>query len=159
VSWRIFDAGRIMANVRLQRAGTEEAELSYRNTILTALREVEDALVKYATEQNRRNQLNEELSQNRRALDLARDRYNRGLADFLSVLDAEKNALSTEDLFAQSSVSVSTNLVALYGNNPATLHRAGMTFKVGRLIEGISLACMPLPAQNYFYPGSGSYTI
>jgi outer membrane protein, multidrug efflux system len=114
VTWRIFDAGRIMANIQLQRANEQEAVLQYRNTILKALREVEDALVSYATEQTRRNHLAEELKQNRQALELARKLYDQGLADFLTVLDAERNAYSTEDAVARSDEAVSTDLIALY---------------------------------------------
>jgi outer membrane protein TolC len=68
----------------------------------------------YATEQTRRNHLAEELKQDQQALDLARNRYDRGLIDFLSVLDAERSTLFAQDAFAQSSLSVSADLIALY---------------------------------------------
>jgi len=114
VAWRIFDAGRIMANIHLQEANKQEAALQYRGAILKALREVEDALTGYASERVRRNHLSEELRQDQRVLELARQRYDKGLADFLIVLDAERNVLASQDAMARSEVSVATELVALY---------------------------------------------
>jgi multidrug efflux system outer membrane protein len=45
---------------------------------------------------------------------IARDRYKQGLTDFLQVLDAQRQLLSTEDDLAQSDQAIATNLVALY---------------------------------------------
>jgi NodT family efflux transporter outer membrane factor (OMF) lipoprotein len=114
VAWRIFDAGRILSNIRLQEANAQEASLEYQNTILKALREVEDALVAYASEHVRQNHLLDELKQDQQALILARQRYDKGLADFLDVLDAERAVFAAQDSVAQSTVSISTDLVALY---------------------------------------------
>lgn len=114
VSWPVFAAGRIRANITLQRANHQEALLQYRNTILTALQEVEDALAGYATQQARRSALRDALSQSRQTLDLARDQYQHGLSDFLTVLDAQRTVLAAQDALAQSNQSVATDLVALY---------------------------------------------
>jgi NodT family efflux transporter outer membrane factor (OMF) lipoprotein len=114
VTWRIFDAGEILSNIRLQKALTAEADLQFRSTLLKALQEVEDDLVMYATEQERYNQLNTAWKQNQLALELSRRRYERGLVSFLEVLDAERNVLSTQDQLAQASLSRITDLVALY---------------------------------------------
>jgi multidrug efflux system outer membrane protein len=94
VTWRIFDAGRVISNIQLQRANKQEAALQYRVTILKALQEVEDALVNYANEQKRRNDLAEATVQNKLSLEFARARYAHGLVSFLEVLDAERNFLS-----------------------------------------------------------------
>lgn len=53
VTWRVFDAGRIFNNIKMQKASRQEAVLQYRNTILTALQDVEDALTSYATDKTR----------------------------------------------------------------------------------------------------------
>ena len=50
----------------------------------------------------------------RRALDLAKARYTQGVADFLTVLDAQRTALATELQLSDSTTVVSANLVALY---------------------------------------------
>jgi NodT family efflux transporter outer membrane factor (OMF) lipoprotein len=114
VTWRIFDAGRIMANIKLQKVKQQETVLQFRNTILTALQEVEDALVAYATEQTRRADLVEALNQSQQSLSLARQQYEHGLTSFLNVLDAERTVFSAEDNLAQSDQTISTDLVALY---------------------------------------------
>ncbi len=114
VTWPIFSAGRIRSNVALQRANQQAAVLAYRNTILAALQEVEDALAIYATQQARRTSLTEALHQSRRALDIPQDQYKNGLVDFLTVLEAQRSVLAAQDSLAQSDESVSTDLVALY---------------------------------------------
>jgi outer membrane protein TolC len=114
VTWRIFDAGRVISNIQLQKANKQEAALQYRATILKALQEVEDALVNYATEQRRRNDLADATSQNKLSLELTHARYEHGLVSFLEVLDAERSFLSSQDSLAQSDLAVTTDLVALY---------------------------------------------
>ncbi|HXS68898.1 MAG TPA: TolC family protein, partial [Candidatus Polarisedimenticolia bacterium] len=114
VVWRVFDAGRIISNVALQKANRSESELQYRDTILTALREVEDALVAYATEQEHCNALAEALRQNQDALGLVRNQYKNGLANFLEVLDAQRSVLSSEDQLTEANETLGTDLVALY---------------------------------------------
>lgn len=114
VVWRVFDAGRIISNVALQKANRQESVLQYRQTILTALREVEDALVVYATEKEHRNALADALNKNRESLNLVRDRYQHGLENFLAVLDAQRSVLATQDQLAQSDASLATDLVTLY---------------------------------------------
>lgn len=114
VTWRVFDAGRIISNVALQKELQRESVWQYRNTILTALREVEDALVAYASEQEHRAALAEALKQNQDALALIRNQYEHGLANFLDVLDAQRSVFSSEDQLTQSDQTVATDLVTLY---------------------------------------------
>jgi NodT family efflux transporter outer membrane factor (OMF) lipoprotein len=114
VTWPAFDAGRIVSNIRLQEANRDESLLQYRVTILSALREVEDALVTYACEQSRRASLAEALNEGRRSFEVAREQYEHGLATFLNVLDAQRNILAAQDALAQSEQTACTDLVALY---------------------------------------------
>jgi NodT family efflux transporter outer membrane factor (OMF) lipoprotein len=114
VTWRIFDAGRIASNIKLQKAGKQEAVLQYRNTILMALQEVEDALVSTAMDQARRSDLVESLNQSQQSLMLAKQQYDHGLVSFLNVLDAERTALKAEDDLTQADENTSMDLVALY---------------------------------------------
>lgn len=114
VDWPVFDAGRIRANVRLREAARRESLLQYRTTVLAAFREVDDELVAYTTEQTRRAALKEAVNQDRRALEIAQDQYRHGLADFLTVLDAQRAVLAAQDSLTQSDQTVATDLVALY---------------------------------------------
>jgi NodT family efflux transporter outer membrane factor (OMF) lipoprotein len=114
VSWPIFDAGRIRGNIAVQNAREEQAVATYEQSVLTALQEVEDALVSYAKEEARRRQLADAADANRRAVDLANQLYAAGRTDFLSVLQAQRDLFASQDALIQSTSTVSTNLVALY---------------------------------------------
>jgi outer membrane protein, multidrug efflux system len=114
VSWRILDAGQLWANVRIQRARREESYIQYRQTVLQALSDVEDALVGYHQEQARREALQRSVEANRRAVNLAKQLNQAGVVDFLNVLTAEQSLYLADDQLAQSEQAVSTDLVALY---------------------------------------------
>jgi multidrug efflux system outer membrane protein len=114
VSWPIFDAGRIRENVEVQKELTRQAATSYQSAVLNALREVEDALASYRTEQLRRTALADAVDASREAVDLARQQYEKGVIDFLEVLDAQRSLLEAEDVLAQSDSAISMDLVSLY---------------------------------------------
>jgi outer membrane protein, multidrug efflux system len=114
VQWRIFDAGRIRANVRVQTAKEEEALAVYEKTVLTSLQDVENALVAYAQEQVRYRSLKDEVEADQRAVELANELYTKGLADFLNVLDAQRSLFQAQDQLVESQKTVSQDLVALY---------------------------------------------
>jgi NodT family efflux transporter outer membrane factor (OMF) lipoprotein len=113
-TWRIFDAGAIRQNIELQSALQEQYLIAYEASVLNALQEVENALVAYAEEQNRRQSLTETTLAAQRAAELARYKYQTGLADFNNVLDAQRSLLSFQDQLAQSDGTVTSNLVRLY---------------------------------------------
>jgi outer membrane protein, multidrug efflux system len=110
----IFDAGRRRANVRVQDARAREAAVTYASTVLQALHEADNALTAYDSEQTRRGALESTAAQDRVALGLAEQRFRAGVASFLDVLDAERTLQQNELLLADSSASVSIDLVALY---------------------------------------------
>ena len=114
VQWRIFDAGRIRANIRVQNARQEQALDAYEQTVLTAFEEVENGLAAYANEQIRRNSLEDAVTSSRNSLDLANKLYANGLTDFLHVLDAERSLYQAQDSLVQSDRTVSADLVSLY---------------------------------------------
>jgi multidrug efflux system outer membrane protein len=114
VSWPIFSAGSIRANIRVQNEVQEQAAIFYEQSVLGALRDVESSLVAYAREQQRRVALRDAVAANRRRVDLARTLYAGGETDSLNVLDAQRSLLVSEDALAQSDRTVATNLVSLY---------------------------------------------
>jgi NodT family efflux transporter outer membrane factor (OMF) lipoprotein len=114
VSWSLFQSGRIRSNIEMQKALEEQSFIAYQQTVLAALEEVENALIASEKEQERRTALVQALDANRKAVDLATQLYSQGQTDFLSVLDAQRSLYSSEDALAQSTRTVSTNLVALY---------------------------------------------
>ena len=114
VQWELFQAGSIRANVRVQNARQEQALDSCQQTVLVALEDAENALTAYAREQTRRKSLAQSVRANERALELATQLYNNGLADFLGVLDSERSLFAAQDALVQSDQAVSLDLVQLY---------------------------------------------
>jgi len=114
VSWPIFDAGRIRANIHVQDESQAQALSAYEQTLLIALQDVEDALAAYSREQLRRQALAEAVAANRQAVDLATQQYQQGVVDFLTVLEAQRALYGAEDALAQSDEQIAADLVALY---------------------------------------------
>jgi NodT family efflux transporter outer membrane factor (OMF) lipoprotein len=113
-AWTVFDGGSIRQNIKLQTAKQEEALSFYESTVLSALKDVEGALVAYANEQTRRDSLAAALTAGRSAFELARFQYNSGLVSFQTVLDTQQSLLSTQDQLAVSQAKVTSNLISLY---------------------------------------------
>jgi outer membrane protein TolC len=114
VSVPIFEGGQLRATLELRKAQQREAAVSYQKVVLQALGEVDNALSAYADEQQRHDSLAATARDGQTALDLSRDLYGRGLADFLKVLDAQRTLLSARQQLADSGTTLSTDLVALY---------------------------------------------
>jgi outer membrane protein, multidrug efflux system len=114
VSWPVFDTGRIRSNIEEQKALAEQSVIVYRQTVLAALQETENALIASVKEQEHRKALVDAVAANRKAVELATKLYAEGQTDFLNVLDAQRSLYATEDSLVQSNGTVSTNLVALY---------------------------------------------
>jgi NodT family efflux transporter outer membrane factor (OMF) lipoprotein len=110
----IFQGGLLKSTLYLREAQQEEAAVFYQKTVLQAWHDVDNALTAYQTEQARRDQLVLAVAQNERALTLAQSRYQEGVSDFLTVLVAQTNLLSSQQQLADSTTTVSENLVALY---------------------------------------------
>lgn len=125
VSWPIFDANRIRSVIDVRNAQQEQAEATYERTVLGALEEVHNAIVAFASEQERRLALVHAVEADRTAAEVARGQYKQGVIDFLGVLDAERSLYESEDQLADSNRLVTTSLVSLYkalagGWDPAT---------------------------------------
>jgi outer membrane protein TolC len=114
IQWSLFAGGRIRANIEVQSARQEQAAIRFEQALLGALREVEDALVARSRERLRRDELARSVSAQRRALELANERYLQGLADFLSVLDAQRSLYAAQDALARSEQALATSAIALY---------------------------------------------
>jgi NodT family efflux transporter outer membrane factor (OMF) lipoprotein len=112
--WRLLDAGRIRANIRVQNARQEQALSQYEKTVLGSLEEVENALTAYAQENFRRQALSRAVASSQQALDISSQLYQNGLADYLRVLEAQRSVYQNQDALAQSDAAVALSLVALY---------------------------------------------
>ncbi|WP_407927849.1 efflux transporter outer membrane subunit [Izhakiella capsodis] len=110
----IFQGGRLVSSVKLARADQASAALGYRQTVLNALQEVENALVSYHADQQRVASLNETVDAQQSAFDLARDSYSKGLSSFIEVLDAQRQLAQTRQQLVLARMQSSVDLVALY---------------------------------------------
>ena len=114
VSGSLLDGGAALAQVRVQEASAEQVRLNYQATVLTALTEVEDALVALRGDRERLVQLRIAAEAANNAALLANDRYQSGLIDFQTVLETQRTLLSTQDSVASTRASLSANHVRLY---------------------------------------------
>ena len=114
LQWDLLQAGRIRANIRVHNARQEQALDFYQQTVLTALEDAENALTAYAGEQVRRESLSRSVQADQQALELSKQLYQSGLADFLRVLDSERSLYALQDELVQSDQAISLNLVQLY---------------------------------------------
>ncbi len=110
----IFEGGQLKYTLDLRKVQQQEAAVTYQQTVLRAFHEVDNALTAYAAEQRRRDELAKAVAQGRQALGLARQQYTQGLSNFLDVLTAQRTLYSAEQQYADSTTTVSTNLVQLY---------------------------------------------
>ncbi|MFD2257574.1 efflux transporter outer membrane subunit [Luteolibacter algae] len=90
----IFNAGRIRAQIEGQDAAEERAFQNYRASILTALSEVEDALIACRRTSEKIGTLEKAATAARSAADLAAKKYTAGVIDITPVLDTQRNDLA-----------------------------------------------------------------
>lgn len=114
ITWPIFAGGSIRQNIELQSALQEQALIAYEAAVLTALEEVENALIAYAEEQKRRESLRDAVEAAKQAAFLAKIKYEGGLADFTTVLETQRSFLSYQDQLTQSEGTITANLVRLF---------------------------------------------
>ncbi len=114
ITWAALDLGRVRAAIKAAKASAELQLATYEKTVLTALEETENALVDFGRQQAQRDHLAASAHSSALAVDLANQRYESGMADFLTVLDAERTQLAVEDELAQSQTRTVTALVAVY---------------------------------------------
>src|SRR5690606_19331531 len=114
IDWSFLDIGRVRARIAAADADAAENLATYEQTVLRALEETENALVRYSRLQREREHLEDAAAAGSEAARLARLRFDGGVADFLQVLDAERSQLETEDRLVQSETRSAVALVGLY---------------------------------------------
>ena len=110
----ILDFGRRKGVVAQRKAQADEAYYQYQQTVLGALKDVEDALIRIRTEQQRNAQLRGGLADAERGLAAVDARYRTGLNDFTTVLNAQQSVLQDRDQLEQSDAQLRRDLVSLY---------------------------------------------
>ena len=113
-NWNLLNYGRIKNNVRAQDARFQQAVLTYRDTVLRANEEVENAIVGFLREQDRAASLTGSTKAAARSVELASLQYEKGMIAYQPLLDSERALVQQQDTFAESRGLIGINLVAVY---------------------------------------------
>lgn len=114
VRWPILNYGRLINNVRLQDATLQERLADYAATVLTAQREVENALVGYLRGSEQVERLAQSVAAANRAVEISLVQYREGATDFTSVLNTQQAKLREDDLLASTRGAVALSAIGLY---------------------------------------------
>jgi multidrug efflux system outer membrane protein len=114
VSMPLFTGGKVGKQVDVARARAEQSRYSYEQTVLIALREVEDAVAGVRASRNQVAAQQTQVDALRRALRLAEMRYQSGASSYLDLLDAQRSLFGAELSLAQVQGQQATAAVTLY---------------------------------------------
>lgn len=110
----IFQGGQLVQRLALNEAKQKTAALVYRQTVLQAWHEVDNALDAWAAHQRQHAELLVSYEQNQQALLVAERGYREGASDYLSVLTAQRNLLASQTSLNTSATNATLTLVNLY---------------------------------------------
>ncbi len=114
ITMPIFNWGKLNANINSKKTQFEQAFLTYQTTVLSAFKEVEDTLIAYSNEQQRLQALVVAVAANQLTVQLADERYQKGLTSFLDVLESQKALYQAQNQSVASESALSSNRIALY---------------------------------------------
>jgi NodT family efflux transporter outer membrane factor (OMF) lipoprotein len=112
--WPLLDFGTLDSMIEIQNFRTHELLVNYKRTIINAVEEVENAIGSYDSQQQRLRDLETALVASERAVQLSQQRYERGLTDFLNVLDAERELYDLQNQHALAQEQAIVQFIALY---------------------------------------------
>ncbi|KXV35954.1 efflux transporter outer membrane subunit [Gluconobacter thailandicus] len=113
ISWDFLDFGRNAARVQTAKGARDEAMAQYRKTVFNALQETEDALSRFKNDRIRVATLARSHADAVAAVGLTRQRYQRGTATFMDLLDTERQAISSEQELSQTQAELTTDYIAI----------------------------------------------
>jgi NodT family efflux transporter outer membrane factor (OMF) lipoprotein len=112
--WPLLDFGALDAQVQIADLQTRALLANYKKTIQGAVREVDTSLDGFQAQQASLEKLGAALTASQRAVTLATERYQRGLTDFLNVVDAQRQEYDIEEQYASAQVALAESFIALY---------------------------------------------
>jgi NodT family efflux transporter outer membrane factor (OMF) lipoprotein len=112
--WPLLDFGALDAQVEIASLETRARLVRYKATIQQAVREVDTSYGAYAAEQQSLGKLGTALVASQRAVTLAKERYERGVTDYLNVVDAERQGYEIEEQYTAAQVAAAEQFIALY---------------------------------------------
>ncbi|PTL78116.1 efflux transporter outer membrane subunit [Vitiosangium sp. GDMCC 1.1324] len=114
IIWPFLNYGRLKNGVRVEDARFQQLLVNYRNTVLRAAQDVEDALTGFVNSQKAGAFEQASVKAAQRSVEIALVQYREGAVDYQRVLDAQRSLLQEQTNLTQTNSSIATNLVALY---------------------------------------------
>jgi outer membrane protein, multidrug efflux system len=114
LTWPVLDFGRVRSRIAASEARAQQALASYEQTVATALEETEGALSQFTRSAQQAEKLASAARNAETAARISRVRFDAGAADFLTVLDAERQTLAARDALVQAQTGQATALVSIY---------------------------------------------
>jgi len=112
--WPLLDFGTLDAIVHVQQFRADEKYINYRRTVMASIDEVNVGLARYRARMATAKSLESAVKDSKHAVDLASERYERGVTDFLNVLDAERQEDELAIQFAEAQADAANAFVAVY---------------------------------------------
>ena len=112
--WPLLDFGILDALIQVQDYRTRVRLLNYRQTVLTAVEQVDDAINNYTSQQLLIKKLDEALVAAQCAVKVASERYDRGFTNYLDVLDAQRELYTLQTQYATAQEEVILQFIKLY---------------------------------------------
>ncbi|NOQ46960.1 MAG: efflux transporter outer membrane subunit [Desulfobulbaceae bacterium] len=112
--WNLFNYGRLKNQVRIQDARLEQLITSYRNTVLSAAREVEDSMTGLVYAQQEAEYIRQGIVSSKKSMELAMLQYEEGFVDYQRVLDSTRAMTQKQDQYAQLQGKIVTNFIGVY---------------------------------------------
>ena len=112
--WPFLNYDRIRNSVRVQDARLQQSLVAYRETVLQAAREVEDAMFAYEGAVQQDELLADTVASARRSTDVAQLRFNEGFADYQRVLNAQQSLFTQQSRYVTNHSSIVGSFIALY---------------------------------------------
>ncbi|WP_322403413.1 efflux transporter outer membrane subunit [Massilia luteola] len=114
VDWSFLDAGRVRARIAASDAAAAGLLSAYQQTVLLALEDTENALIRYARTRSEDEHLEQAAAAGSHAVQIAREQLRAGTIGVYEVLDAEREQLRAQDAFAEGRTRSAVAAVALF---------------------------------------------
>lgn len=128
----IFQGGKLTQRLALNESRQKEAALAYRQTVLRAWHEVDNAIDTWSAQRSHHAELVLAYQQNKEAFQVAKRSYQQGVADYMTVLTAQRQLLAAQNQLNTSSINAAISVVNLYkalggGWDVTTFHNSLVT--------------------------------
>ncbi|WP_426282918.1 efflux transporter outer membrane subunit [Burkholderia ambifaria] len=114
IDWSFLDVGRVRARIAESRADAAGQLAQYQQTVLLALEDTENALLRAARTRDETAHLERAATSSARAAQLAQTRFAAGAIDYYEVLDAQRTLLQAQDAMADGQIRSAAATIALY---------------------------------------------